>query len=696
MQPIALGALSVLASAGVLAAATHAARPLTMAQIASAPFPYDLTASPTDGTVAWVYNERGARNVWIAKRGPHGRYSARRLTPYTADDGNVISSLAWNGDGKTLFYTRGGVWWNGELPVNPMSLPEGPRSGAVWAVSMTGGAPRRIGEGTMPAPSPKGDVVVFLHGGQPWVSPSDGDGKPAPLFIDRGRVGWLTWSPDGTRLAFVSDRPAHSIVGVYDFATRSIRWIAPGIDYDIDPIWSPDGKRIAFVRTPSDPVVPFTSNREGTPWEIWVADAATGQGRRIWRAGEGVGSRFRSLFNSRDSIFWGAGDRLVFPWEVTGWVRLYSIATTGGGEPTLLTPGESEIFGAQLSADRTRLVYSSNQGDLDRRHIWELAVTGGRPRQVTHGEGVEDMPVIAVDGRIFALRGEARRPLRPVAATDEGMSDLAAAAVPADFPSDDLVVPRLVTFKAADGATIHGQLFIPRGRTAPGPALLFFHGGPTDRQMFAAWDPFETHSHLYESSQYFANHGYVVLSVNYRGGTGYGFEYREPPRFGAGGASELDDIVAAAKYMQARPDVDPKRLGVWGGSYGGRMTLLALSEAPEYFAAGASYSGIYDWVTMPEFDVNGAQPGNESTVNLAYDSGPVAHMDKWRAPVLLMLGDADPIVNIQQTTALAAVLRRKKIPVDVLMIPDEVHFLLKESSWNTVFDATRAYFDRHL
>ena len=695
MQPIALGVLCVVASAGALAASQHAARPLTMAQIASAPFPYDLTASPADGTVAWVYNERGARNVWIAQRGPHGRYSARRLTPYTADDGNVISSLAWNGDGKTLFYTRGGVWWNGELAVNPMSLPQGPRSGAVWAVSLTGGAPRRIGVGTMPAPSPKGDVVVFLHGGQPWVSPTNGAGKPTPLFIDRGRVGSLSWSPDGTRIAFVSDRTAHSIVGVYDFATRSIRWIAPGIDYDIDPIWSPDGKRIAFVRTPSDPVVPFTSDREGTPWEIWIADTATGQGRRLWRAAEGVGSRFRPLFNSRDSIFWGAGDRLVFPWEVTGWVRLYSISAAGG-KPTLLTPGESEVFGAQLSADRTLLVYSSNQGDLDRRHIWALTVNGGRARQVTLGEGVEDMPVIAVDGRIFALRGEARSPLRPVQAADGRMSDLAPAAIPPEFPSRELVVPQLVTFKAADGATLHGQLFVPRGRTTPGPALLFFHGGPTDRQMFAAWDPFETHSHLYESSQYLANHGYMVLSVNYRGGTGYGFEYREPPRFGAGGASELEDIIGAAKYMQARSDVDPKRLGVWGGSYGGRMTLLALSEAPQYFAAGASYSGIYDWVTMPEFDVNGAQPGNEATVKLAYDSGPVAHMDKWRAPVLLMLGDADPIVNIQQTTALAAVLRRRKIPVDVLMIPDEVHFLLKESSWNTVFDATRAYFDRHL
>ncbi len=695
IQPIAMSALSVLASAGTLAASTHAAPPLRMAQIASAPFPYDLTASPIDGTVAWVYNERGARNVWIAQPGPHGGYSARRLTPYTADDGNVISNLVWNGDGKTLFYTRGGLSWNAEMPVNPLSLPSGPQAGAVWAVSLSGGAPRRIGDGTMPAPSPTGDVVVFLHAGQPWVTPGDGAAKPQPLFIDRGRVVFVAWSPDGTRLAFVSSRPAHSIVGVYDFATRSIQWIAPGIDYDIDPIWSPDGKRIAFVRTPSDPVAPFTSNREGTPWEIWVADAANGQGRAIWRAAAGVGSRFRLLFNSRDSIFWGAGNRLVFPWEVTGWVRLYSIAAQGG-EPLLLTPGDSEVFGAQLSNDRTLLVYSSNEGDLDRRHVWELSVSHGRPRQLTRGDGVEDMPAIAVDNRIFALRGEARVPLRPVQVTARGMTDLASGAMPKDFPSNDLVVPRLVTFTAADGATIHGQLFIPRGRTAPGPALLFFHGGPTDRQMFAAWDPFETHSHLYESSQYLANHGYVVLSVNYRGGAGYGFEYREPPRFGAGGASELEDIIAAAKYMQSRPDVDPKRLGVWGGSYGGRMTLLALAEAPQYFAAGASYSGIYDWVTMQGFDVNGAQPGNEAAVRLAYDSGPVAHMDKWRAPVLLMLGDADPIVNIEQTTALAAVLRSRKIPVDILMIPDEVHFLLKDSSWNRVFEATKDYFDRHL
>jgi dipeptidyl aminopeptidase/acylaminoacyl peptidase len=692
---ILIGGLFVAVPVLSMAASERAARPLTIEQIASAPFPYDLTASPRDGTVAWVYNERGARNVWVAQPGPHGRHLARRLTRYTGDDGNVIEDLAWNGDGQTLIYRRGGVWWNGDIPVNPMSLPSGPQAGAIWAVSLNGGAPCRIGDGTTPAPSPKGDVVVFLRRGQPWVARVCGPEKPAPLFVDRGQVDSLVWSPDGTRVGFVSTRAAHSIVGVYDFPTKSIHWMAPSIDHDIDPIWSPDGKRIAFVRTPSDPVVPFTSDREGAPWEIWVADATTGQGKRIWRANEGVGSRFRLLFNSRDSIFWGAGDRLIFPWEATGWVRLYSIPSKGG-EPILLTPGESEVSGANLSADRTHLIYSSNQGDRDRRHIWELSVSKGRPLQVTRGDGVEDMPVISVSNRIFALRGDARRPLRPVEVTDGRTAELAPQAIPADFPSDDLVVPRLVSFKAADGGTIHAQLFIPRGRTGPGPAVLFFHGGPTNRQMFAAWDPFETHSHLYESSQYLANHGYLVLSVNYRGGAGYGFEYREPPRFGAGGGSELEDIVAAAKYLRALPEVDPKRLGVWGGSYGGRMTLLALAEAPQYFAAGVSYSGIYNWVTMPEFDVNGAQPGNQATVELAYDSGPVAHMDGWRAPVLLMLGDADPIVNVQQTTALVAALRKKGIPVNILMIPDEVHFLLSESSWDRVFEATKDYFDGHL
>ena len=127
LKSLAAGACSAAICAGGTAVASEQpAQSLTMARIASAPFPYDLSAAPRDGAVAWVYNERGARNLWVAERDPRGEYAARRLTPYTADDGNDITGLAWNGDGTTLFYTRGGDW-NGRLSVNPMSLPEGAR-----------------------------------------------------------------------------------------------------------------------------------------------------------------------------------------------------------------------------------------------------------------------------------------------------------------------------------------------------------------------------------------------------------------------------------------------------------------------------------------------------------------------------------------------------------------------------------------
>lgn len=689
--PTSLAALVGLVAMAVLGAmaSAQATRVLSIEQITVAPFPYNLIASPRDATVAWVYDERGARNVWIAGPAAGGGYSSKRLTPYTADDGTDIVDLAWNGDGKTLFYTRGGDG-GGRTPVNPMSLPEGPKGGEIWAVSIDGNAPRLIGQGQSASPSPNGDRVVFLRSGQPWVAPANSPGEPAILFRDRGQVNSFAWSPDGTRVAFVTVRPQHSIVGVYDFAKKSIHWISPGIDKDTDPVWSPDGRRIAFLRLPSDEGARFVSNREGYPWEIWIADESTGEGKRIWRAKPGVGSRFRELFNSKSSVFWTAGDRLVFPWEVTGWVRLYSISVSGG-EPTLVTPGQSEIFGAELNNERTEFVYSSNQDDIDHRHIWVLPAGDGAPHQVTTGKGVEDYPVITNDNRILALRGEARSPMRPVLVDAKGMVDLAPQAIPADFPAADLVEPQLVTFKAPDGLTVHAQLFIPKGRTNKGPALIFFHGGPTNRQMFASWDPFETHTHLYEANQYLANHGYVVLSVNYRGGSGYGFEYRAPPGFGAEGASELNDIIGAANYLLSRPDVDPKRLGVWGGSYGGRMASLAMASAPQFFAVGVDYAGVHNWLKMPGFT-----PANDSAAKLAYESSAIAHVDNWKAPVLLMHGDADPTVPFEQTTELAAELRKRGIPVDYVMIPDEVHFLLKHSSWNRVFDKTREYLDQHL
>jgi dipeptidyl aminopeptidase/acylaminoacyl peptidase len=668
--------------------AALAASKLTMAQIASAPFPALISGAPKGNMAAWMYNERGARNIWVADIAADDSGTSRRLTAYMDDDGIDISALAWNGDGHSVFYVRGGDA-GGRVSVNPMSLAPGVKAGSIFAVSVDGGEPKRIADGTNPEPSPRGDLLVFLRLGQPFAVPATG-GEATPLWRDRGNAGSLTWSPDGSKLAFVSTRPQHSIIGVYDLAAKTISWMAPGFDKDREPVWSPDGKRIAFVRSPTDGAPRWFGDREGYPWELWLADVASGASHRLWRAKPGIGSRFRELFNSRNSLFWMRGDKLFFPWEGTGWVRLYSIPAAGG-DATLLTPGEAEIFGAQKTADGDRLVFTTNMGDLDYRHVWSIDAAGSALRQLTFGKGIEDMPALTQRKQVVVLRGDARYPLRPAIAGARGMVDIAGQAIPKDFPSDELVTPELVTFKAPDGMTVHGQLFVPKDRRSKGPALIFFHGGPTNRQTFAAWDPFETHTHLYEANQFLANQGFVVLSVNYRGGSGYGFEHRLPKGFGAAGASELQDIIGAAEYMIAHPDVDPAKLGVWGGSYGGRMTALALSRAPQYFAAGADYAGIYDWTKMPGYDAN-----DPASLKLANDSAPVGHMDAWRAPVLLMHSDADTSVPFEQTTLLLEALRKRNIPVETLMLPDEVHFLLRHASWNKIFEATADYMNQHL
>src|SRR5215472_947996 len=157
------------------------------------------------------------------------------------------------------------------------------------------------------------------------------------------------------------------------------------------------------------------------------------------------------------------------------------------------------------------------------------------------------------------------------------------AAIPADFPLTSMVTPQPVTFPSSDGLTIHGQLFLPpSGARSRSPAVMFFHGGP-QRQMLLGWNYRSYYHNAYAFNQYLANQGYVVLAVNYRSGIGYGLNFREALQFGASGASDFQDVEAAGRYLRERPDVDPRRIGVWGGSYGGYLTAMALARSSNVF-----------------------------------------------------------------------------------------------------------------
>jgi dipeptidyl aminopeptidase/acylaminoacyl peptidase len=686
-------ACSALLAASAFSPLAAQAPSFTIASALGAPFPSQLTAAPAGGRVAWVFNARGSRNIWVGDAGANGTFTSRQLTGYTGDDGVEIGQLAWSHDGQALAFVRGGE-------PNPRDLPLGGTPAQLWAMAVGDSAPHLVGDGSSPTPAPNDNRLAWVSRNSIVLGSMDGSAKPQTIVRDLGRAGSLAWSPDGSRLAFVSNRGDHSIVGVYDLTRRSLTWLAPSIDRDAGPIWSPDGTRIAFIRIPPGAPGPFSSVRTAAPWSIWIADVATGKARELWRAGPGAGSRFYSL-EGNSAFAWGADDRIVFPWEGTGWVHLYSIPASGG-TPTLLTPGDFEVFSADLSPDRRRIVFSSNQGDSDHRHIREVPVSGGTPVAVTSGATIADLPVYTSDGRaIVFLRADAKSPMRPAAVVAQGggrfgaPQDLAAQAIPADFPGASFVVPQPVVFRSPDGMMVHAQLFLPPGATPATrhPALLFFHGGPY-RQMLLGPNPMDAYAYMYAENQYFANRGYVVLSVNYRGGTGYGLDFRVPANFGPSGASEYNDIVGAANYLKSRADVDPKRLGVWGGSYGGYMTALALARGSDIFAAGVDYAGVHDWSGLLKVYAPFGAPAVSDSVALA--SSPVSSMKQWRSPVLVIQADDDHNVPFGQTVLLVKALREQQVPHELIVIPNEIHDLLLHRSWLRYFDAQSEFLGRHL
>jgi len=651
----------------------------TLPQVLGAAFPSELTAAPAGGKVAWVSNARGLRNILVAAP---PLYEGRPVTAYSQDDGQEIQQLTWMPDASAIVYVRGGS-------ANPAHNPQGV-SQDVWMVALDGSVPRHIGEGSSPAVSPRGDRIAFLHDGQIWWALSDGKVAAAPAFRARGECGHPVWSPDGARLAFVSQRGDHSLIGLYDVAAAALRFLDPSTDYDNYPEWSPGGREVAFIRVPSSGLrQPRQANREGEPWSIRIASAETAAAREMWRASAGPGSVFREV-TAANQLLWTDGGRLVFPWEADGWTHLYSVPAAGG-PPILLTPGAFEVDQAALSADRRDIVYSSNQGDPDRRHLWSVAVAGGPPSALTTGPGIESFPAPAGNaGAIAFLGADARTPLRAMVHAGTANRPMDAAAIPTDFPLDRMVAPQPVIFPGADGVTIHGQLFLPPGKPArPAPAVIFFHGGPR-RQMLLGWHYMEYYANAYALNQYLANAGYVVLSVNFRSGIGYGLDFREALNYGASGASDYNDVKTAGLYLQSRPEVDPARIGAWGGSYGGFLTAMALARSSDIYRAGVDFHGVHDWAV--ELNI----PPTAPDYALAFDSSPMAFVKTWRSPVLLIHGDDDPDVQFKNTVMLAAALRKQKVEVEELIFPDEVHGFLLHRSWLRACEAAVRFLNAHL
>jgi dipeptidyl aminopeptidase/acylaminoacyl peptidase len=644
----------------------------TLDQILASPFPENLTASTTGGVLAWTVNERGLRNIYLAEAPD---FKPRRLTNETDDDGRELTDLSFSDDARSLVYVRGGN--------RDASSPQ------VWSITIDGGIGKRIGDGVGPVIAPRNHRVAFLRDGRIWIAPIDGS-TPAQSVYIRGTSEGLTWSPDGETLAFASNRDTHGFITLFTRAGQPVQYVAPSTSRDSAPAWSPDGSQLAFVRQPGGGSSGADANPKVDPWSIVVSDLHDGPAHEVWKGGSMPVDSLPDVVGGAN-LHWGGADRLVFLSYRDGWPHVYSLPAAGGSA-LLLTPGPFAVDRLTLSPDRRSIVYSANGGtdrdDLDRRHVFTVPVDAAQPTQLTKGRGIEWGPVITSDGRTLAYLSST--PFHGPLPTIQPLDGTRARAlgddrVASDFPlPEQLVAPESVTMRANDGVDVHGQLFTTGGGNRPRPALIFLHDGPAE-QTLLAWPYSFDHRFAYAVNQYLASRGFLVLSLNYRSGVGYGHAYQHA-NLGAGPAG-YDDILAAATYLRGRPDVDPKRVGIWGAAYGGYLTAVALARNSDVFAAGVDAGGSAD-LTIREIESLTMSVDDDCTVTVS----PL----HWTTPALLIHGDDDGTARFRQSERLDEMLRDKGAPIETDVITGDTPRHLAFADSKRVATSVAAYFERVL
>ncbi|MDP1570437.1 MAG: prolyl oligopeptidase family serine peptidase [Vicinamibacterales bacterium] len=664
--------------------------------------PSEPVWSPESARVAFVVDRAGVANLYVA--GAAGADpGARALTDYT--EGGVGATF-WSADGTSVYFMRDGDLWT--VPA------AGGAADAVWSTpdAETGTvASRDVTRVAFVRPAAAG-------GGVELRTRSLADGRETVLARDAESIGAISWSPDGAHLAYAAgarairhdQTPAYSGAKIIYTVTERV----PGQHFVVSagggtpvPIGSPGGGTLRWVdaeRLVLDRQSPDFKSRT-----VQILD----------RRGAGV----RVVHEETDDKFWsipGGAAPAALPspdgrWiallsDRDGWDHLYVIPVDGG-EATQLTRGSFEVWRPAWSPDSTRIAFDANEPDRPgTRHLGVVSVSadpaGAAAPMITSGRGTHTAPQWSPDGTRLVYQGTT--PQHPadlfVVPADAGASAVRLSrSLPAAIDDGRYVEPEFVRYPGPDGQLVPGWLFVPPGldRTRTHPAIVWIHGDGVN-QGYDGWHVQRNYAVYYSFHQYLLERGYVVFAPDYRGSIGYGRAWRQGVYMDVGG-QDARDAWMAADYLRTLGYVDMDRVGVWGLSYGGFFTLIAMTDQPTLFRAGVNVAGVVDYAMYYEDPYHGGWTRSrigtpEENPEVYRRASPLSNVGRLARPLLTLHGTADVNVPYLHSVRLVdELLRQGKGELTTFMsYPGEFHYFTRAHVLRDAWTRVAAFFEAHL
>lgn len=703
-----VGIVVMLAQFG-LGQATVKTVPLTIEQLIDIKHPSNPVWAPNGKYVAFIWDRAGVSNLYLASSSGGGQ-----PVPLTSFPEGGVEKIFWSQDSQTVYFARGGD---------------------LWQVAVSGGAPKTVwtaplGESEV-VPSPDGARVAFVRSNRAADEESSrhselivrslADTSETAIASDEVSINGIVWSPDGSSLAYTAgakvihhdEAPSYSGAKII-YRTSEYR---PGQIYALRlgggrPVAIGNAEEyggLAWLDN-SHLVFDHISNNFKT-YTIYVADAS--------------GGPLRSVYEITEKDFWSIpdwGEAGAQPWpspdgkwiaflsDRDGWDHLY-VVSASGGQATQLTKGHFEAWRPAWSHDSTRIAFDANEADRPGDRQIGIAAIGSDPAHavityITGGNGTNIEPHwSAEDKRVVYQHTDTRNSADFFVAETKASAKAVrlSDSMPASIDKSQFVEPQFVHFPGPDGKPVPGWLFVPRNldRSKKHPAIVWVHGDGVN-QNYDGWHVQRNYAVYYSFHQYLLQQGYIVFAPDYRGSIGYGRDWRNGVFMDVGG-KDAKDAWMSANFLKTLPYVDTDRIGIWGLSYGGFFTLIAMTDQPTLFKAGVDVAGVVDYVMYYSDPYHGdwteSRIGRpEQNPQVYAQASPISHIDRLARPLLVLHGTADVNVPYLESVWLIdeALKKSKGALLSFMMYPGEFHYFTRahvlDDAWHRVDD----FFGYHL